>query len=211
MKTLVLLSGGLDSSVNLALAKEESKLILALTIAYGQKAEKQELRAAKKIADYYQVPHRIVNLDFFHSLNSSSLISNDSEVPKFENINSLNQNSAEQVWVPNRNGLFVNLAACIAEAMKIDRVITGFNKEEAATFLDNSAEFVEAINRSLEFSTLNGVTVSSYTIDMTKSQIVAEGKRLKLPFELIWSCYLGEDFQCGSCESCIRLKQALNT
>lgn len=110
--------------------------------------------------------------------------------------------------MPNRNGLFLNIAASFAEGLGAAAILTGFNREEAETFPDNSASFVEAANGSLRFSTLSGVRVESPTLQMNKLEIVQEGLRVQLPFELTWSCYEGFDKMCGACESCLRSKRA---
>jgi 7-cyano-7-deazaguanine synthase len=211
MKSIVLLSGGLDSTVNLALAKEQTEVKLALTIAYAQKAEKKELLAAQLLARHFQVSHQIVNIDFFKHLGRSGLISSEIKIPLFSDPDHLNADNSAQVWVPNRNGLFINIAACFAEALNFKMIVTGFNREEAATFPDNSQNFVGAINQSLTYSTRNNVFVHSFTQEMDKKEIIAVGRRLKVPFELIWSCYLGNDLPCGKCESCLRYQRAVET
>jgi 7-cyano-7-deazaguanine synthase len=116
----------------------------------------------------------------------------------------------DDVWIPNRNGLLVNAAAAFAESYGCDFVVTGFNREEAADFPDNGAEFVAAVNRGLEFSTRNGVRVMSYTQDLGKREIVALGSELRAPLSLVWSCYDAGQMMCGKCASCRRLKVALD-
>ncbi|HLD44179.1 MAG TPA: 7-cyano-7-deazaguanine synthase, partial [bacterium] len=118
--------------------------------------------------------------------------------------------SAKAVWVPNRNGIFLNIAAGLAEMIEVDFLYTGFNVEEAGTFPDNTQDFVSALNHCFTFSTLHNVMVQSPPIKMTKTQIVAELVKQNFPFELLWSCYRGGEQMCGLCESCLRLKRALN-
>jgi 7-cyano-7-deazaguanine synthase len=121
------------------------------------------------------------------------------------------QKTASSVWVPNRNGLFINVAAAIAESMGIQQVVVGFNKEEAATFPDNSSQFLGVATLGLKYSTRNGVKVISYTEMMVKTEIVESLKNLPkaFPFDLVWSCYAGGDEPCGVCESCKRLERAV--
>ncbi len=116
--------------------------------------------------------------------------------------------SAANVWVPNRNGLMANVAAAFAEAMDCGYIIAGFNAEEAATFPDNSPEFVDSINRAFSYSTLNGVRLISPVLEMDKVAIVKEAVRVQAPLVLSWSCYQGEEKPCGSCESCVRRTRA---
>jgi 7-cyano-7-deazaguanine synthase len=115
------------------------------------------------------------------------------------------------VWVPNRNGVLINTAAAFAERLGAERVVVGFNREEAATFPDNSADYLERASRALELSTATQARVFCYTIDWDKSTIV---RRLReeiadFPFDLLWSCYEGGTVRCGVCESCRRLERAL--
>jgi 7-cyano-7-deazaguanine synthase len=106
--------------------------------------------------------------------------------------------------VPNRNGVFLAVAAAWAEALHADEVVAGFNAEEAASFPDNSVEFVRAYNRSLRLSTRNGVEVRSYTARLRKPAIVRLGLKIGAPLDLIWCCYDGGGRMCGRCESCFR-------
>ena len=215
MSGIVLLSGGLDSTVAMALYLEKHAVDLAITFDYGQRANEQEISAARNLAEYYHIPHKVVSLPFLQEQTFSALVNRSEELPllEFRELDDLEgqaQKSARQVWVPNRNGLFLNIAAVYAENMGEQTVlITGFNSEEAATFPDNSLEFMAAINRCFTFSTQNHVTVVSETSILTKREIVREGLRLQVPFEYIWSCYESGERICGQCESCQRLKRAL--
>jgi len=122
------------------------------------------------------------------------------------------QATAKGVWVPNRNGIFIHVAAALAERSDAVQVVVGFNREEAATFPDNSAEYMHRVSRALELSTANHVRVASYTVDWDKFRIVAEMRKIvekPFPFELLWSCYEGKERPCGGCESCRRLARAL--
>ena len=112
------------------------------------------------------------------------------------------------MWIPNRNGVFVNIAAAVAEAKDYKYIITGFNVEEAATFPDNSKAFIEKAKDFFLFSTMNHVEILSPTIDLNKKEIVKIGKELNAPFHLIYSCYRDGEKMCGKCESCQRLKAA---
>ena len=102
-------------------------------------------------------------------------------------------------------------AAAYAERLGAEQVVVGFNREEAATFSDNSADYLQRVTHALDLSTANHVKVFCYTLDWDKKQIVAELKKLPkpFPFENVWSCYGGGDAPCGICESCQRLARAL--
>jgi 7-cyano-7-deazaguanine synthase len=117
--------------------------------------------------------------------------------------------SASSVWVPNRNGVFINIAAAYCETLQCAQVVVGFNVEEGTTFPDNTPEYMTAATLALSYSTLSGVRVHSPTVDLNKTQLVALGRQLNIPFHLVWSCYHGDEIMCGECESCQRLKRAL--
>ena len=208
-KSIVLLSGGLDSVINFKKAFDESDLAFILTFDYSQAAKNNEIEAAKLISQKFNVKLELVKLDFLDKLNENlkNNILNFNTL-KFDDKEYLLQ-TARSVWIPNRNALFINIAASFAEKYKIDYIITGFNKEEGKSFPDNTKKFLVKVNKCLEFSTIFHPRVKCYTIDMTKNEIVRLGIKIKAPFEYIWSCYRGGSKMCGKCESCQRLKRAL--
>lgn len=213
-KSVILLSGGLDSSANLAFTAYFDEPVLALTIDYGQRAAAAEIAAAKKIAAYYGVEHQVFDLKWLGALGGSALTSQSIQVPEIASTKlddlATAKETARQVWVPNRNGLFINVAAAIAESKKLQQVVVGFNKEEAATFPDNSSQFLGVATLSLKYSTSNGVKVACYTDMMNKTEIVQALRNLEkpFPFELVWSCYHNGEKMCGKCESCQRFMRA---
>ena len=215
MAGIALLSGGLDSTVALALYQEEDSIDLALTFVYGQRAREQEVTAAGRIARYYGIRHEVIHLPFLHEQTKTALVDSSIELPELEamqldDATGCCQESAAAVWVPNRNGLFLNIAAVFAENLPSPcTLVTGFNREEAATFPDNSPEFIAAVNKALRYSTRRGVRVVSPTAHLNKEDIVQEALRLKVPLDLVWSCYRGGVKPCGRCESCQRLRRAL--
>jgi 7-cyano-7-deazaguanine synthase len=206
MKGVAILSGGLDSTVSLAVAARKMDVVLALTFDYGQRAAMREREASARIARRYRVPHRVIETPWLGALTRTALVNRKATIPRHE----MSERSAKAVWVPNRNGCFIEIAAAHAESMGATRLVTGFNREEAATFPDNSKAYVGAANRALSFSTANGVRVVSFTIDLDKKAIVRLGRNLGAPLEHIWPCYEGGTKWCGSCESCLRSLRALN-
>lgn len=210
-KAIILLSGGLDSAVSLAVSKDKD-FKLALTFDYGQKAFNKEYEASKNIADFYNIRHECIKLDWLKNITSSSLVSADS-VPDIgiESLDDLavTDDSMKSVWVPNRNGVFINIAACYADSYEYDYIVIGANKEEAATFSDNSKKFISDMNQVLKTSTNHDISVSAPLIDFDKNQIVKMAVEHKVPLNLINSCYNGTKKHCGKCESCSRLKRAL--
>jgi len=213
MKSIVLLSGGLDSSVSLAQALRETDVVFNLTFDYGQKSADKEKKAAAALSSYYKINHMVLELSFLRDITGTALVSTeDLPEPDLSDLDDQGMSSASAalVWVPNRNGVFINIAAAFAEANQCGIIVTGFNREEAATFPDNSQEFVSAANFAMSFSTLNKVKLVSYTQQLDKVEIIKLGLTLGLPFQYLWSCYRGEEKMCGRCESCMRLRRAAN-
>jgi len=216
-KAVTLLSGGLDSTVALVMSLEKAHVLgyttsLVLCFRYGQQAEACEVEASKKIANYYGLEFLEMNITWLGSLKGCALTDPSLEIPdpSSESLDDLDLGNerAKQVWVPNRNGLFINVAASVAESRDLDRIVIGFNAEEAATFPDNSMDFLKATNQALRFSTQKPVMLSSPTVGFDKRKIFEVGMELNAPFEMIWSCYRNTSKMCGRCESCQRLKRA---
>ena len=209
---VVLLSGGMDSVVSLALARSTAVPQVALTFNYGQQAVNNEVFAAQRICSYYNIKHEIIDLPWLGRIDTSSLQSRR-KIPQIEITDLDNDDRVKEtgsaVWVPNRNGVFLNIAACYAESINAAYIIAGFNKEEAETFSDNSEQFVDSINKALLFSTKNHVKVLAPTLNLKKKEIAATGFRLGIPWKYLWSCYEGGKQMCGRCESCQRLRRAL--
>lgn len=200
-KGIILLSGGLDSLVSLGLGGYG--VSLALTFDYGQKSVKDEIDASRKICEYYGMEHKVIKLDWLKNITHTALVS-DEQLP-----DKIDENSAKNVWVPNRNGLFLNIAGSFADAENYDYILIGANKEEAQTFPDNTKEFIERVNAEFEFSTRKHPKVIAPLINYDKNDIVKLALENDIPLKLVKSCYAGGERHCGKCESCIRLKNAL--
>jgi len=199
----------------MAYAVEETQVVMCLTMDYGQLAAEQEITASAAFAKHYNLPHRLISLPFLREISPAAIVKNTDEIPE-PNSDSLSDQelatiNTAKLWVPNRNALFINIAAAYAESSGADLVVTGFNKEEATTFPDNSYEFVQAMNTTLSYSTMNKIRLISYTQRMNKEDILQLGQRLSLPMQYIWSCYRGEPKMCGKCISCLRLLRAAKT
>ena len=204
-KAIILMSGGLDSLVALGYPQSDYGIELALTFDYGQKALKQELNAAKAICSHYGIEHKIISLEWLKDISKTALVS-DNDIP----VTNLGTNdSAKAVWIPNRNGLFLNIAAAFADSFDLDYIIFGANKEEGATFPDNTEEFRNLISKVFETSTLKKPKVIAPLINYTKGDIVRIAIDNNMPLELVWSCYGSGKKHCGMCESCRHLKNAL--
>ena len=201
MKSIALVSGGLDSVVSLACAVKERRVETVMFFDYGQRARVSERVSAMNAANYYGLPFQDVDVRWLESLAPAAMQASGSGEGALD--------SLDDVWIPNRNGVFLNVAAAYAERYHCDTVVTGFNREEAEEFPDNSAEYVERVNGALAMSTRNGVRVESFTIDLDKPAIIRMGLELKAPLSIIWSCYRSGERMCGTCASCQRLRAAL--
>ncbi|MBK7961059.1 MAG: 7-cyano-7-deazaguanine synthase QueC [Bdellovibrionales bacterium] len=213
-KAVVLLSAGLDSTVNLYAAHRDLEIVLALTFDYGQKAAAKEKYCSQRLAEQLGVPHKVIDLGWFRDFGASSLIQSNQKIPTDQvKINDLptSQQTARSVWVPNRNGIFLNIAAGFAESLEADYVIPGFNAEEAVTFPDNSTEFMGAMDSSLKFSTANHVRIHCLTDKLNKPEIAKLAVELGVPISNLWPCYFPGEKWCGECESCQRSKRAFRT
>ena len=211
---IILLSGGLDSCVCLKQTADAAGRCLALTFDYGQRAVAREIEAAAAMAARLNVAHRIIHLDWLRDITTTSLVNKSAPVPEvslpmLESDDGTLDTTAAQVWVPNRNGVFVNIAAAVADATGAARIVAGFNAEEAATFSDNSPEYIDAVNMALRLSCRRVPELSSPTATLAKHEIVQVGRAIGAPLDLAWPCYLAGERLCGRCESCSRFIRAL--
>jgi len=208
---ILLLSGGLDSTACFSLLSKEYE-VFPLFIDYNQVSKKQELIASEKISDHFNKKLEVLRLDWYSALSASNpLIDCSKSLPERTDLNSSDevQKSAKTVWLPNRNGLFLNIAACFAEKSDISFISAGFNKEEAETFPDNSMDFINALNNSFKLSTLNKVRFISPTADKDKTSIASIISNNDLE-DLFYSCYKNGNNMCGICESCQRTIRAFD-
>ena len=214
MKSIVLLSAGLDSTVNFKKSVDLGEARLVLTFDYGQRSAPREVASARAMAKRYGCPFRAMKLDWLAQITHTALVDRKKRLPSpslraLDDIRDAALQTAKAVWVPNRNGVFINTAAALAEDAGCSQIVVGFNAEEASTFPDNSADFIAAANRALGLSTLAKVRVVCYTTKLDKKSVVRLGRRINAPFDLMWSCYEGRPGMCWRCESCLRLRRAL--
>jgi 7-cyano-7-deazaguanine synthase len=206
---VALLSGGLDSGVAAAAfaAQPGQALAACLYFDYGQRAARREAEAAARLAHRLTVPLTQITLPWLGHLarrSGSRLVGGSGDLPHGTAERPGDAASAAAVWVPARNVVFVAIAAAHAEAIGAGWVIAGFNREEAATFPDNSAAFVDACGAVLALGTRNAVRVTCPTLAWDKAQIVAAARGLGFGPADFWSCYEGGVEPCGRCESCLR-------
>jgi 7-cyano-7-deazaguanine synthase len=203
---VVLLSGGLDSCVTMAIAREKHNVAL-LHVGYAQRTQTREYNSFRSIARYYKVPETrtlAIELDFFRKIGGSSLTDPDIPVDK-NNTNA----DVPTSYVPFRNTHLLSIAVSWAEVIKADKVYIGAVQQDSPDYPDCRAEYYEAYNRLVEVGTKPSTHIKVVTplLNMSKSEIVKKGIELAAPLQLTWSCYERNDKSCGHCQSCLlRLK-----
>lgn len=208
MKALVLLSGGVDSSTCLAEAVEKygSDNVIALCIGYGQK-HIREIEAAEKIAEFYHVKLKKLNLaPLFEDSDCSLLSSSDKEIPMESYADQLEKTDGKPVstYVPFRNGLFLSCAASIAISNGCSEIYYGAHSDDAAgnAYPDCSEDFNNAINSAIYIGSGNQLAVKAPFIGLNKAQVISRGLKMQVPYEMTWSCYEGSERPCGMCGTC---------
>lgn len=213
-KAISILSGGLDSSTATKLVLDDYECVKAITFDYGQRAVKKEIEAARFFCEAEKISHQVISLPWFQEIIHSSLVDQTQNVPEtstseIDRSLQADQERANKVWVPNRNGLFLSIAACFAESLSADVLVVGFNAEEAVTFPDNSESYLNSFTHALSYSTLNKVKVISPTLHMRKAEVAQTAKSRGINISKLWWCYHGAEKACGKCESCVRNGRAL--
>lgn len=207
MKGLVLLSGGIDSTTLLGLAKNECDEVLAISFLYGQK-HKVELQSAKNVALYYKVKQTVVNLPDIFKGGNSALMDGDVEIP--------HKTYAEQddgpvsTVVPFRNANLISVATTIAIVNNCDVLYVGVHADDSLNWAypDCSPEFIGAMSNAVYVGSYNRVRLKAPFVFMQKKDIVKLGLELEVPYQLTHSCYEGVKPACGVCATCRDRKQA---
>lgn len=208
MKAMVLFSGGVDSTTCLGMAVEKygRENVIALSVSYGQKHTK-EIEAANNIAQHYKVEHLSLDLEKIFAYSDCSLLSHSTEeVPQGTYAEQLVQADGKPVstYVPFRNGLFLASAASIALSKECEVIYYGAHADDAAgnAYPDCSDAFHQAMNEAIYLGSGKQVQIEAPFVNWTKAEVVKEGLRLKVPYEMTWSCYEGMDKPCGVCGTC---------
>lgn len=215
MKILVLSSGGVDSTTCLAMAVKEvgAENVLALSVYYGQKHDK-EIQAAKKVAEYYGVQRMELDLSVIFAGSNCSLLKQSTEdIPLESYAQQIEETHGERpvsTYVPFRNGLFLSSAASIALSHGCSKIMYGAHADDAAgaAYPDCSLDFVNAMNQAIYLGSGNQLTIEAPFVSLTKADVVKKGLELGVPYALTWSCYEGGEKPCGKCGTCIDRQKA---
>lgn len=204
-KAIVLLSGGLDSTTALYLAKNQGfDELYAITFLYGQKHDK-ELKSAQAVAKAVGVKeHKIVNL-LLNQWHGCSLTDPDMEVKNGD----AERTDIPDTYVPARNMVFLSVAASWADALDITDIFIGVSEVDYSGYVDCREEFIKAMEQAVNLGTVLGaekkqhITIHAPFMHMTKAEEVKLGEQLGVDFGLTWTCYRGGDKPCGTCDSCL--------
>jgi 7-cyano-7-deazaguanine synthase len=205
MSSLVLLSGGLDSSVLLAhaVAKEGGSKVLALTFQYGQR-HRREVGYAKVIAEHFGAEHEILELAVAMRSLGGALLDPEGMIPDGH----YTDQAQKITVVPGRNMIFLSFGLSIAMARGLDEVLFAGHAGDHAVYPDCRFEFIRAMKQVALVCGYEPVRLDSPFKGMTKAEIVELGDHLKVPFKWTWSCYRGLDVHCGTCGTCVERREA---
>jgi 7-cyano-7-deazaguanine synthase len=206
-KAVVLLSGGLDSTVTLAAALDDGMDVTALSFRYGQRHTK-ELDSADAVCKHYKIRHVVIDIDL--SSFRSALTDDGIDVPSDRK----GELDAEipVTYVPARNIIFLSVAAGVCESVGAEAIYIGANAVDYSGYPDCRPEFFDSFREMLAAGTKAGaegraIEIRTPILRLSKGDIVRKGKELNAPLHLTWSCYKGGGKACGRCDSCrLRLK-----
>ena len=203
---ICLVSGGMDSCVTAAIAREENDEIAFLHISYGQRTERRERKAFNDIADFYGIEKRLdVSIEYLAKIGGSSLTDKSIQVAAAD----LESKEIPTSYVPFRNANMLAIATSWAEVIGAGSIYIGAVAEDSSGYPDCRPEFYEAFEKTIEAGTKPDTKIEIRTpiIHLSKAQIIQKGTLLNAPLHLSWSCYRSENAACGTCDSCaLRLR-----
>jgi len=200
---VVLVSGGMDSAVTAALAREECRFLAFLHVRYGGRTQLREERAFRELV-FRMAPdrHLVTDCPSLRDIGGSALTDRSLEVPE----GALDREGIPVTYVPFRNAHFLSVAVSWAEVLSCDRIYIGAVEEDSSGYPDCRRIFYDAFEQAARLGTApagSSLSIRTPVIRMEKGQIVREGVRLGVPFELTWSCYREGEKACGRCDSCL--------
>jgi 7-cyano-7-deazaguanine synthase len=203
-RSVLILSGGIDSTVLLAHLLAEGREVFALSVDYGQR-HRRELDAAKAICAHYGVKHQVADLRALAPLfGANALTDSHVDVPEGH----YEEASMKSTVVPNRNMLLISVAASWAMSLKASSVAYGAHGGDHAIYPDCRPAFAEALDKAIRLADWHEVVLERPFVGMDKAAIVRRGAELGAPLHLTWSCYVGGSRHCGKCGTCVERKEA---
>ncbi|GAA2745347.1 7-cyano-7-deazaguanine synthase QueC [Terrabacter aerolatus] len=207
-KAVVLLSGGLDSTTVLAVAKDQGFEPYAISFRYGQR-HVVELEAARRVAQAAGVERHVV-CDIDLRIFGGSALTADVDVPKHQSAEELSEDDIPITYVPARNTVFLSLALAYAEVVGATDIFIGVNALDYSGYPDCRPEYIVSYERMANLATRAGVEgnelkIHTPLISLTKAETVELGTRLRVDYSLTLSCYDPDDQgrACGHCDSCL--------
>jgi 7-cyano-7-deazaguanine synthase len=202
-KAVVSLSGGMDSCVCAALAARDYDAY-AIHFSYGQRTEAKELASARAVANTLGFKDFLhLKIDLFRRIGGSALTDESIAVPEVSE-NAQIGTEIPVTYVPFRNAHFLAAAVSWAEVLGAKKIFIGAVEQDSSGYPDCRPAYYEAFQQLINTGTKEGdIKVATPLIHMRKKEIVALGLELSAPLHLTWSCYSGEEFACGVCESCV--------
>ncbi len=203
-RAICIISGGMDSALAAAIAKKEGFEIIGVHFNYHQKTQKKELQAFELICQDLNVAKKyIIDLDFFEQIGATALIGNEFDIPT-DGI----KPGVPITYVPFRNGIFLSVAAALAQKHKANAIYIGVVEEDSSGYPDCREHFIDAMQKAINLGLNdNKVVIQAPLIHMKKGEIVKKALELGVKLEHTWSCYKNEEKACGLCDSCrLRLK-----
>jgi len=202
--TVLIYSGGMDSTVLLYTLLNENYTVRCLSIDYGQK-HKKELLAASKICSDLNLEHKTINLSNLNLLfKNSSLINPDQPIPEGH----YEQENMKATVVPNRNMILLSLATAWAISTESELVSYAAHAGDHAIYPDCRESFAQSMNEAMQLCDWNAIQLHRPFVHLTKADICKLGSELQVPYENTWSCYLGGKLHCGRCGTCIERREA---
>jgi 7-cyano-7-deazaguanine synthase len=199
-KAVCVMSGGMDSTLSAYMMKNSGYEIIAIHFNYDQRTQVKELECFENICSKLEVVEKyILDLDFFKQLGASALTDKSIDVP----IGGVEE-GVPVTYVPFRNGIFLSMAAAIAEKEGASVISIGVVEEDSSGYPDCREEYIKSMQNSINLGTKDEtqIEIRMPLVHLKKSQIVKEALNQNVPLELTWSCYTNEDAACGVCDSC---------
>jgi len=204
MKAVVLLSGGMDSTVALYEARARHEVAGALSFDYGSKHNHREIPCAAWQCRQLNIYHRIIALDFVPTMFASALLKSGGEIPDGH----YEEATMKQTVVPFRNGIMLAVAAGYAESIGAAALVIAAHAGDHAIYPDCREGFMLAMAEAMRLGTYAGIELLRPFIHFTKAQIAARGRDLGVDFSQTWSCYKGGEIHCGTCGTCVERREA---
>ena len=199
-KAVCIMSGGMDSTLAAYMMKSDGYEIVAVHFNYDQRTQQKELECFEAIAQKLNVKEKyVLDLDFFKQLGASALTDTNIEVPTGGV-----EEGVPVTYVPFRNGIFLSMAAAIAEKEGAEAIAIGVVEEDSSGYPDCREAYIQAMQNAINLGTKDetNITIKMPLVHLKKSEIVKEALKYDVPLELTWSCYKNEDAACGVCDSC---------